>query len=56
MLLDEGFDGLSELIFGLEAPSIEGLALEQTEHDFNLVQPTSVSWREVKSDSPLEFG
>ena len=30
---------LTQLIFALEASSVESLALQETEHDFNLVQP-----------------
>jgi hypothetical protein len=37
---EEGFNGLAQLIFGFEASSVERLALQQTERDFNLVQPT----------------
>jgi hypothetical protein len=36
---DEGFNGLAQLIFGFEACSVEGLALQEAELDFNLVQP-----------------
>jgi len=35
--------------------SVESLALEQAEHDFNLVQPTRRSRREVKLDSALKL-
>ena len=52
---EESFNGLTQLIFGLEAGSVEGLALQQAEHDFNLVQPTGRSRREVKLYSPLEL-
>jgi hypothetical protein len=41
VFLDEGFDGLARLIFGLEASAVECLALQQAEYDFNLVQPTA---------------
>ena len=37
---DEGFDSLTQLVLGLETTTVECLALEQAEHDFNLVQPT----------------
>ena len=53
--LEEGFNGLPQLIFGFEASSVECLALQQAEHDFNLVQPTGRSRCEVKLDSPLEL-
>jgi len=56
VLPEEGFDSLSELIFALQVSSVERLSLEQTEHDFHLIQPTSRSRREMKADSPLEFG
>jgi hypothetical protein len=52
---EEGFNGLAQLIFGFEAASIECLALQQTEYDFNLVQPTGRGRREMKPDSPLEL-
>ena len=45
---DEGFNGLAQLIFGFEACSVEGLALQQAEHDFDLVQPTGRSRCEMK--------
>jgi hypothetical protein len=35
---NEGFDGLAQLIFALEACSVECLALQQAEYDFYLVQ------------------
>jgi hypothetical protein len=52
---NEGFYGLAQLIFGFEACSVECLALQQAEYDFNLVQPTGRSWREMKLDPPLEL-
>jgi hypothetical protein len=52
---EERFNGLTQLIFGLETSSVECLALQQAEHDFNLVQPTGRSGREVKPDSPVEL-
>ena len=52
---EEGFDGLAQLIFGFEASAVECPALQQTEYDFNLVQPTGGSRREMKPDSPLEL-
>ena len=52
---EESFNGFTQLIFRLEASAVECLALEQAEHDFNLVQPTGRSRREVKLDSPLEL-
>jgi len=33
---EEGFNRLAQLIFGFEATSVEGLALQQTEYDLNL--------------------
>jgi hypothetical protein len=53
--LDEGFNCLAQLIFGFETGSAERFALQQTENDFNLVQPTRGSRREVKLDATLEF-
>ena len=47
----EGFNGLAQLIFVFEASSVECLALQQAEYDFNLVQPTGRSRREMKLDS-----
>ena len=44
----------SQLIFALEASSVEGLALQEAEHDFDLVQPTGCSRGEVRLDSSLE--
>jgi hypothetical protein len=44
---EEGFNGLAQLIFGLEAAFVERLVLQQAEHDLNLVQPTAevgVKW------------
>jgi hypothetical protein len=38
---EEGLDGLAQLIFGFEASSVECLALQQAEYDFNL---GSASW------------
>ena len=38
---DEGFNGLAQLIFGFEACSVEGLALQEAEHDF---QSGSANW------------
>ena len=55
MSSEEGFNGLTQLIFGFETSSVECLSLQQTEHDFNLVQPTGRSRREMKPDSPLEL-
>ena len=55
MSSEEGFNGLPQLIFGFEASSVECLALQQTEYDFNLVQPTGRSRREMKPDSPPEL-
>ena len=52
---EEGFDSFTQLIFVFEASSAECLALQQAEYDFNLVQPTGRSRREVKLDPPLEF-
>jgi hypothetical protein len=52
---DEGFKGLAPLIFGFEACSVECLALQQAEYDFNLVQPTGRSRREMKLDPPMEL-
>src|SRR6266568_5287095 len=52
---EESFNGFTQLIFRLEASAVECLALEQAEHDFNLVQPTGRSRREVKLDASLEF-
>jgi len=37
---EEGFNGLTQLIFGFETSSVECFALQQTEYDFDLVQPT----------------
>ena len=55
VLSDESFNSLAQLIFGFEACSVEGLALQQAEYDFNLVQPTGRSRREMKLDPPLEL-
>ena len=52
---EESFHGLPQLIFGFKASSVECLALQQAEHDFNLVQPTGRSRREVKPDSSFEL-
>ena len=52
---EESLNGLTQLIFGFEASSVECLALQQTEYDFNLVQPTGRSRREMKLDSPFEL-
>jgi hypothetical protein len=52
---EEGFNGLAQLILGFEASSIECLALQQAEYDFNLVQPTGRSRREMELDSPFEL-
>jgi hypothetical protein len=52
--LEKSCNGFTPLIFRLEASSVEGLALQQAEHDFNLVQPTGRSGREVKLDASLE--
>jgi hypothetical protein len=38
---DEGFNGLAQLIFGFEACSVEGLALQQAEHDFVWTRPSN---------------
>jgi len=43
------------LIFGFEASSIECISLQQAEYDFNLVQPTGRSRREMKLDSLFEL-
>ncbi len=50
---DEGCDGLAQLVFAFEACAMECLAPQQTEDDFNLVQPTGRSRREVKLDPAL---
>jgi hypothetical protein len=55
VFLDEGFNGLAQLIFVFEAGPAEGFALQQAEHDLNLVQPTGGSRREVKLDTTLEL-
>ena len=55
VLLDEGFNGLAQLIFGFETGSAERFALQQTEHNLNLVQPAGRSRREVKLDATLEL-
>ena len=52
---EESFNGLTQLIFALETSPVECLALQQAEYDFNLVQPTRRSRREVKPDSPLKL-
>ncbi len=52
---EESFNRLTQLIFGFEASSVECFALQQTEHDFNLVQPACRSRREMKPDPALEF-
>ena len=52
---EEGFNGLTQLIFGFETSSVECFALQQTEYDFDLVQPTGRGRREMKLDSPLEL-
>jgi hypothetical protein len=56
VFLDEGFNGLAQLIFGFETGSAECLSLQQTENDLNLVQPAGGSRREVKPDATLELG
>ena len=55
VFLDEGFNGLAQLIFGFETGSAERFALQQTENDLNLVQPTGRSRREVKLDAAPEL-
>ena len=55
VLFDEGFNGLAQLIFGFETGSAERFALQQTEHNLNLVQPAGGSRREVKLDATLEL-
>ena len=55
MSSEEGVNGLTQLIFGFETSSVECFALQQTEYDFDLVQPTGRSRREMKLDSPLEL-
>lgn len=52
---EESFNSLTQLIFGFEASSVECLALQQAEHDFDLVQPTGRSRREVKLHAPLKL-
>jgi len=52
---EEGFNSLAQLFFALEASPVKCFALQQAEHDFNLVQPTGRSRREVKPDSPSNF-
>jgi len=52
--LEKSCNGFTPLIFRLEASSVEGLALQQAEHDFNPVQSTGRSGREVKLDASLE--
>jgi len=39
-------DGIPQLVLAFETISVEGLAGEQGEPDFDLVQPTRRSWRE----------
>ena len=56
VLPEEGFDSFSEWILALQVSSVERLWLEQTEHDFHLIQPTGRSRREMQADSPLELG
>jgi hypothetical protein len=36
---EECFNGLTQLVFAFQASPVEGLALEETEHDFDLIQP-----------------
>jgi hypothetical protein len=55
VLANKGFDGIAQLIPGLETGSIERLALQQTEYDLNLVQPTGGGRREVKLDAACEL-
>jgi hypothetical protein len=55
VFLDEGFNGPAQLIFGFETGAAKGFALQQTEHNLNLVQPTGGSRREVELDATLEF-
>src|ERR1039457_4559911 len=52
--LEEGFNGRAQLILGFEASSVECLALQQAEYDFNLVQPAGRSRSEMKPHSPFE--
>jgi len=52
---EESFDGFTQLILRLEASSVERLALQQAEHDFDLIEPTRRGRREVKLDAPFEF-
>lgn len=56
MSLDEGFNGFTQFILALEAGSIQPLALQQTKHDFDLVEPTRRSRREVECHSLFVFG
>src|ERR1700687_4430336 len=51
----EGFNGLAQLILGFETSSVECLALQQAEYDFNLVQPAGRSRSEMKLHSPFEL-
>ena len=52
---DKGFNGLAQLIFGFKASSVECPALQQAEYDFNLVEPTGRSRREMKMDASVEL-
>jgi hypothetical protein len=48
MPANEGFDCVAQLVFALEAGSIESLPLQQTEYNFNPVQPACRGWCEMK--------
>ena len=52
---NECFDRVAQFVFGFETGPVDSLALQQTEHDLNLVEPTGRSRREVKLDSAFEL-
>jgi hypothetical protein len=56
MLLDKSRDGLAQIVLAFEAGTAERLALQQTENDFDLVQPTGGRRREVKPDAAFKLG
>ena len=55
MPANEGFDRIAQLVFVFEAGSVEGLPLQQAEHDFNLVEPTGRGRCEVKLDAAFKL-